>query len=235
MSMRLLKKQEIEQAKAQERARAVQEGLGLANRVDVLRETQATEEASLGEFRAKTVSAIQTEADDLTNQRDQLTNEVLGLEQRKTEALVPLDSEWQKVQAAQEALRLEREALERDQSDLADGKALLAADRTVYEIDCKLLKEGRDEVEVLLAKAHVIDEEARSNRADAQQKLTDAEEYRKRVEKELGNRDWAITATAERQKKRDTEQDEREIALNTRTTLMEDREKMELRDIIRKK
>jgi hypothetical protein len=228
--MRLLKKQEVEQAKAQERARAVQEGLGLAKRVDVLRETQASEEASLGEFREKTVGAINAEVEDLTKQRDLLTDEVLGLEQRKADALVPLDAAWEEVRTAQADLKLDRDTLAIDRSAVEDGKAKLATDRAVYDTDAKLLKEGRDEVDALLAKAQAIDEEARSNRAEAQRTLTDAQEYRKQSEKELGDRDRALKATAERQEKRDQEQDERDLDLNRRETLLTDREGLLERD-----
>jgi hypothetical protein len=230
MPLRLFSKQEVEQKKAAERAKTVAEGVGLANRVDVLRETKENEEASLTEFRIKTVSGIQAEVDGLTTRRDLLTDEVLGLEQRKTEALVPLDAAWEEVRLAQADLKSGQDKLAQDQDALESGKTALATERAVYEADAKLLKEGRDEVDVLIAKAQAIDDEARSNRADAQRTLTDAQEYRKMSERELGDRERGITATAERQQKRDQEQDERELDLNRRETLLADREGLLERD-----
>lgn len=92
--LRLLPKEEIQKKKADEKFREIQEGLKLAKRVDSLREIQSQEEASLAEFRKKTLESIHEETTAKAKERDSLISEVETLEKRKEEALQPLEDEW---------------------------------------------------------------------------------------------------------------------------------------------
>ncbi len=105
MSMRLLKKQEITAAKAKEQHQAVAEGLKLAKKVDALREVSAQEEASLAQFRVKTLENIGKDIAAMEQVRDALVTEVQLLTGRREDALAPLDS--YKKQLYEEALALE--------------------------------------------------------------------------------------------------------------------------------
>lgn len=113
--MKLLSKKEVDQSKASERARDVQEGLKLAKRVDALRETQAEEEASLARFREKTLAIIHEETTKAAEKRDILLKEVSGLEKRRKEALKPLDKEEERLEAFREELSDRERTLEVDE------------------------------------------------------------------------------------------------------------------------
>lgn len=91
--MKLLAKSEVAKAKAADRQREVAEGLKLAGRVDSLREVAAHEEASLAKFRRETIEVIHAEIVAETYKRDLLIGEVSVLEDRKREALKPLDDQ----------------------------------------------------------------------------------------------------------------------------------------------
>ncbi len=100
MGMKLLPKSEIDKKKAAEQYTAVEEGLKLARRVDNLREVAADEEQSLSEYRIKTLTAIHEETKEAAEKRDSLQKEVADLEDRKREALKPLDQAWEDYKVA---------------------------------------------------------------------------------------------------------------------------------------
>lgn len=95
MGMKLLPRLEITKAKSDERRREVEEGRKLSERVDVLRETVASEEQSLATFRAKTIEVIHSEIVAESKKRDELKVEVDNLLQVRNELLKPLDDEWE--------------------------------------------------------------------------------------------------------------------------------------------
>ena len=81
--MKLLPKSDIAKAKSVDKQREIDEGMKLAKRVDSLREVAAAEEASLKKFRSETLGAINTEITANATKRDELTQEVQSLEERK--------------------------------------------------------------------------------------------------------------------------------------------------------
>lgn len=76
MTIRLLKKSEIDKIKSQERKRELDSGLTLAKRIDSLREIHAEEEKSLLNFRNKTVAEIQKEINKKIQERDSISLQV---------------------------------------------------------------------------------------------------------------------------------------------------------------
>jgi chromosome segregation ATPase len=111
MSMRLLPKSEVSKAQATVKKQEIDEGLKLARRIDALRETHASEEASLNKFRTETVTRIHKEIEreeqklaDVIKKRDDARDERKNL-------LKPLTKEWAEVEKAKkEALMLKEEA-----------------------------------------------------------------------------------------------------------------------------
>lgn len=80
--MRLLKKEELSVAKANDKAKEIAEGLKISRRVDALRELHANEEAMLEKFRIETLTSTQKEIDESIVKRDELIAQVKELEEK---------------------------------------------------------------------------------------------------------------------------------------------------------
>jgi len=96
--MKLLTKSEQSKAKATEKQKEIQEGLKLAKKVDALREISAQEDKALKEFRKNTLAEIAKETLKESKKLDALKDEVKELEERKLEALKPLEAELRAIE-----------------------------------------------------------------------------------------------------------------------------------------
>lgn len=96
--MKLLSKSEVSKAKAADRQAEIAEGMKLAKRVDGLREVAAQEEASLTNFRNKTLEEITREAKEAEQKRDTLLKEVVELQEQRALALRPLTEENSRIE-----------------------------------------------------------------------------------------------------------------------------------------
>lgn len=101
MSMRLLQKSAVNNAKTIDRQREIDEGAKLAKRVDSLRELSAVEEKNLFIFRDQTMGAIRAEMEALNQEKDALIKGIEGLKVQKKILLEPLDEKWEEVNKAQ--------------------------------------------------------------------------------------------------------------------------------------
>ena len=188
MAMKLLTKSEQNKAKALEKNKEIQEGLKLAKRVDALREISAQEDKALKEFRKSSLAQITSEILDETKKRDDLQKEVRDLEDRKLEALKPLDLEWDKVKVAKEELtrkeatilgiteghKAEYEDINRRIKDISDKEAHLAtvADITLSKHDRaeKILLQAREQAISSKKIAEYVAREAKELINNAQEK-----------------------------------------------------------------
>lgn len=117
--MKLLPKNEIQKLKAVAQKQAIDEGVKLAKRVDNLREVAASEEASLEQFRQKTLIEIQHSIQKLSADKDTLLMEVKDLEERKLSALQPLDVEKQRLVTYEAELTAKAEAIQKQIDELS--------------------------------------------------------------------------------------------------------------------
>lgn len=99
--MKLLDKKTISNDLAKQKKLQIDEGIKLATKVDVLRETSVKEAGNLERFRKETIAAVQVEIDVEIRKRDTLKDEIKILEEKKRVAQIPLDAEWAKVQEEQ--------------------------------------------------------------------------------------------------------------------------------------
>ncbi len=90
--MRLLNKNEVQDLKQKERGIEVREGIKLAQKIDVLRETASKEESNLAKFREETLKIIQQEITDLLSQRDILKQEIIDLNEEKRRLRLAIES-----------------------------------------------------------------------------------------------------------------------------------------------
>ena len=231
--IRLLQKSEIDSSKALARKLEIDEGLKLSRRVDSLRETAVAEEASLEAFRKKTVASISKEIDSLSKSKDVLRAEVAELENRRAQALVPLDDEWN--------------TLKKSQQEHASSVILLEQQQAIYLAQSKDMHEKLADITHELARiqdrkkqSEEALQEILENKKDTEASLAytrklehDAEEMRVNVLAELKERD-AICASRERDVTlRDESLSLREEALRKAQILLDDQNAMLARDITR--
>lgn len=125
MTLKLLDKRDIQAKKAKERSQEVAEGVKLARRIDALRETQAEEQSSLESFRVRTIETINKEIKALADTRDLLSGEVKNLEDRKKEALKPIDAELKKLEKEREEVNSKKIEIASSLKDIQEQTKIL--------------------------------------------------------------------------------------------------------------
>ncbi len=195
--LKLLKKSEIDSAKAQDRQREINEGIKLAGRVDALREAQATEEANLEKFRRESIFKINEEIVSITENKNVLLKEVSDLEDRKRLALLPLDAEWDKVKEKQEELTQYALTLQEDSRILEESKGEYGVELELLEVEKKRICDERNRSIKALADSDEKHEQARKVLKEAQSIKDSAIQLKDAVTSELIERD-AVVASKER-------------------------------------
>lgn len=91
-NMKLLTKNEVQGLKSQERTLEMQEGLKLAKKIDILRETASKEEAALAKFRVETLKVIQNDIVALSSEKYELERQVKELRDEKAKLRLTIES-----------------------------------------------------------------------------------------------------------------------------------------------
>lgn len=174
MAMKLLSKSEIDKAKAKDRQAEIAEGLKLAKRVDSLREVAAEEETALKKFREETLKAFADDSLKAAKKRDDLLEEVRILEQKRKDALVPLDAEWEEVKTKRKELDNKADVLAEWEEELkSKEKSLMNTAREIQDSELR--------IKTLLERASTQENEAYRKLVDANIMLASAQKEEQRV------------------------------------------------------
>ncbi len=183
--MKLLSKSEITLHKGRERQEQINEGVKVAKRIDNLRETAASEEVALEKFRKESISAINQEIVLKEKEKNELLKEVSDLEDRKAQALLPLDDAWREVHEKESELTEYALKLQEDRN-------ILEQSEQEHEVEVELLKKNKHRVErerdqslKSLADAEEKRDEAVRNLKSSQTILEDTKHFSKQEEKRL--------------------------------------------------
>lgn len=168
--MRLVDKKQVAADTATQRKKDIDEGIKLASKVDILRETVVTEEGNLRRFREETTKAIQKEIDDLVHVKDTLKGEISVLERRKAEAMIPLDAEWEKLRQGQQKLLTDTQAWGEKSDILKERQNAVERGEKEVEIDKERAKDLTHRAAQSLAQADETLKEARESAADIRNK-----------------------------------------------------------------
>lgn len=113
---RLLTKRELDVAKGRDRAREIQEGKKLADRVDGLRQLAADTEKETEERKSQILASAQAEIDAKTRELVGLDEQIKERRDELTELRKPLDAEWDKL--AEERNDLHTRSLQVEEKDM---------------------------------------------------------------------------------------------------------------------
>ncbi len=102
--MRLLPKKQVNAELATQRKELIDQGVKMAEKVDVVRETLSKEERALSDFRASSVANVTREIDALLEHKEELRRDISKAESKLTALREPLDAEWIRVQDQAEEL-----------------------------------------------------------------------------------------------------------------------------------
>lgn len=231
--IRLLSKSDIDSKKALERKQEMDEGMKLAKRVDALRETVADEEASLELFRRKTITAISTQISKAEEKLALLKEEVATLEERRAQALKPLDTAWNTLKQSQQEHTASILSLEKKQQEyLTKSKQLqeqlIAATEELARIEGlkkqtedALLEasENKKDTEASLAYTRTLEHDTEALSIETLAELRERDAVCAAKERDVSIRDEALTL--------------REEALHKAQIVLDDRNAMLERDITR--
>ena len=232
--MRLLSRQEVDAAKAQERKREIDEGLKLARRVDSLREVQAQEEASLEKFRVETLRRIHIETTEANSALAVLKTEVAKLQKARAEALEPINKELEAVNQAKATLKELSDRLEAKEKEVASLEEYVKGKQKQTEAELARIRIERSMAHDFLYTASEKSKAAETNAKELQERTAKADSEIGLRFRQLEARESAAVNTEARQAARDKQQDQREQDLNKRETVLNDKEGKHIRNKARK-
>lgn len=185
MTVRLLPKSEIEKRKVAEAQVSMQEGLKVAERIDTLRETLASEETAFDSYRTTSLRDIQKEIDARFALREELDADLAQKRRERAALMLPLTEEWKELDKMGEMLETKETLLDRkelnlnaieadlqlrehaalDKEERADNLASLALSmHSKAEIEVENAKEAsadiRNHAQVALSSAELIESNA---------------------------------------------------------------------------
>ena len=109
--MKLLNRQEIESKRNSERQTLIDEGLKLAKKVDVLRETAAKEEENLAKFREGSLAQLREDIQKLIDIKNALEASVASLKEEKEVMFKEVERREQAVTIRERENRLQERKL----------------------------------------------------------------------------------------------------------------------------
>lgn len=221
--MKLLDKKTIAQQKSLEKKQEIDEGLKLARRIDVLRDTSSKEETRLAKFRIESLKQTKKEIDELIVERERIRKEVLQAEEERRIARLPLDNEWQSLKDRRSELgSIADTILTKAQELLIEERAI--TDRRKYlTIDEERIADNkRESLKMILEAQENVNgsrevlEYARKAREIGDHNLSERSKILDRREAKIAVREREADITEEQFKTKDEEIIRREILVNDR-------------------
>lgn len=194
--MKLLDKHSVSVQVAIDKKRQIDQGITLARKVDVLRETKLKEEADLAQFRSETIARTQAEIDAKIKEKNVLEAKIKAREEELKALREPLDDEWQAFEEAKTALQWDKHLVYERKGELDRGIALnIRRERENKEEKQRVAKE-RERSALALSEAeskHEIASDVLMKARSKADKMSQASETRERMadsrEKQLEQRE----------------------------------------------
>lgn len=226
--MKLLSKKLVQAGYQTERKQQIDQGLDLAKKVDVLRETKSKEERELEEFRKNSVAQVKVEIDGLLKDKDSLIGEIQSLREEKARQQVPLDAEIERLRGDRQKLATFEDKLNSREESLNQKQDELAASEHELEDEKQRIAELKERAGEFLVRAQtkyglasLLTEEAQRNKKDAEKFFAAKKSELVERESALENRE-AVLGDRERQvDKKNEENRVREIQLQDQRETLE--------------
>lgn len=199
--MKLQSKSAVNSQVAEEKRKQISEGVKIAQKVDILRETLSDEEINFQNRKENMIATLKAEIDPLAREKQQLLEELPNLREQKCKLLEPVDLTEARSKVRQE----EKELKEREDSLVIREVKVSSQEKDLNDYNSELTLREK--------KIKVKEEENNQNLLESEEKLleltqitNDIERYKVDVEKEISQRYEIIQG-----KERDYEIKKREI------------------------
>jgi hypothetical protein len=176
---------------ADQRRHQVLEGVQIAKRVDVLRNSLAELERNQKNFIEQSTIELTKATDKLHTKKIVLEREIKEAEEKLAELKKPLDEEWKELKVRQESLAEEEQHLKLNKQDLEQVRIWITEQKEQVTIELKQADTNR-----LLTNQE--NHRARMEKLEADQMLSDAKANRDEIEKELADRLLAVSVKEEK-------------------------------------
>lgn len=181
--MKLLKKSDVNVLAGIEKKKQIDEGVKIATKIDVLRETLVNEEANFEKFRVNSLATLKAEIAPLAKEKENLVSEVEELKKTRQELLAPVDltQAWERVTKLNEQVENSKiDVLTRETSILGREENARSKEKDLSKREIKV-KEAEETANTHLLDAENLKESAEVIRDNA---LT----YKSEVEQEVEER-----------------------------------------------
>lgn len=221
--MRLLTKTQIQQEKSKERQLDIDQGLAFARKVDSLRETQENERISLDKFRKDSVDALHTQISALSLERDSLAEEVKTLEEKKRFALKPILEERKELDEKKDELTELEKSLSEAFIKSEQNKQFLFERSQEIDRNTRKSKADMGSAAFFLSEAVEKQEEAKKLLEDAVSQSNELLSRSKTKMTDAQKKEESILLREKNVKNLEEYNHERELALNEKDKLVNDR------------
>lgn len=167
----------------------VDEGVKIAKKVDVLRETLASLEEQHRKFIAGTRQDLINQTEGLERKKADLQGELVHLEERRKRLLEPLDEEWTKLLDKQTEVLARKFLIEEKENQLNERESQIAKIEKLTEQNRQQISEFKGETERANKEARQFRDEQKSIRDDIKRTKDNQDKDFFKVNKELNKRD----------------------------------------------
>lgn len=232
--MKLLSKNRISSDFNVQRKQQIDEGVAIAKRVDVLRETLQSLEAQHKRFIAGSRQELENATGTLILQKADLEGEIRKLEERRTKALKPIDEEWEKLNESKAIYNSEVQTLSLKKEELYERESKITKIESDNENTRQKLLELKEFAERKAGEAITDAGNAKKSRKEAEtdrnsQTRDFAERDREltKTDQELANQTKYLEMVKENLNLREKELNDRERFINDKyATLLRTQERM---------
>lgn len=233
--LRLLTQKDINVKKNDERQREIDEGKKLTRAVDSLREIKQEEDSALHKFRDETIRAIHIEIVAESTKRDELKKEVSELEDKKQEALKPLELTLAELEVIKHSLQTKEVLLDVREKNMQESE------KRTHQLECDASDELarivtlKEQVNKQMEVAEVETEKARKANKQATETLIEANGKLASVTGDIAERERKLDIREKNVEAKEKELQEREAELHKARVQKEDVKKTSERSIKRVK
>lgn len=179
--MRLLPKNEIDKKRAEENRQRMEEGLQIAERVDTLRETLASEEVAFDKYRTDRLRDIQGEINQKLVEYNNLEEHIKRDNFKEKDAQALFDIQWNKVSQKEREILEKIDAVEKKEFSL--GQMASHIEKQKNELD-----EKENYLQLQLHKVNLNLEKTRLATEQKEKELKTVQMDKQRIEDDLSKR-----------------------------------------------
>lgn len=221
--MKLPSKRDIDSLQAKERTQEIETGTKLAKAIDELRELSVTEKQHILNYRQTAIAEIKQELTSLAEDKSLIIREIEDAKKVRSALLIPLDAEWKKVNAFADSIKEREKTLQnKDNSLNTFNDGLKEKAKQLVFRERELLKKEQSTEQSAIDSLKFLDH-AKRQLTDVQLKQQSFDETLNKTNQLFSQREIALSYQEKAVETKASELTDREIELNNRERLINDK------------